>query len=237
VVGHNLGTFLQRARSGRGCSARASAGDRAVAAQDGLDRYAVSRDHRRIIDAGGRYPQLMGLGVGKRRWYATIFSFDKPRSRSISTERRGRSLSRAGPTPRSSSPSLPCRPLVFTCASSVSSRQFLPLFQVNVALLKTTRIAFMRDFSEQNPSRRGRFRAPVRGPEGPRRLTLRRDHLLLGEVQNDGPIAAGRPGGLEAIDRHSGQPKIVLDLRAPVIGQPFGGGTWPRISPAGFLFV
>jgi hypothetical protein len=26
VVGHNLGTFLQRARSGRGCSARASAG-------------------------------------------------------------------------------------------------------------------------------------------------------------------------------------------------------------------
>jgi hypothetical protein len=31
VVGHNVGTFLQRARSGRGCSARASAGDRAVA--------------------------------------------------------------------------------------------------------------------------------------------------------------------------------------------------------------
>jgi hypothetical protein len=138
VVGHNLGTFLQRARSGRGCSARASAGDRAVAAQDGLDCYAVSRDHRRIIDAGGRYPQLMGLGVGKRRWYATIFSFDKPRSRSISTERRGRSLSRAGPTPRSSSPSLPCRPLVFTCASSVSSRPFLPIFHVNVALLRTT---------------------------------------------------------------------------------------------------
>src|SRR5580692_2380411 len=36
VVGHNVGTFLQRARSGRGCSARASARDRAVAAQGGL---------------------------------------------------------------------------------------------------------------------------------------------------------------------------------------------------------
>jgi hypothetical protein len=36
VVGHNVGTFLQRARSGRGCSARASAADRAVAAQGGL---------------------------------------------------------------------------------------------------------------------------------------------------------------------------------------------------------
>ena len=36
MVGHNVGTFLQRARSGRGCSARASAGDRAVAAQGGL---------------------------------------------------------------------------------------------------------------------------------------------------------------------------------------------------------
>ena len=36
MVGHNVGTFLQRARSGRGCSARASAADRAVAAQGGL---------------------------------------------------------------------------------------------------------------------------------------------------------------------------------------------------------
>jgi hypothetical protein len=87
-------------------------------------RYAVSWGHRRIVDAGGRHPQLVGVGVGKRRWYATIFSVDRPRSRSISTERRGRSLSRAGPTPHSSSPwPLPCRPLVFTCASSVSSRQ------------------------------------------------------------------------------------------------------------------
>ena len=76
-------------------------------------------DHRRIIDAGGRHPQLVGVGVGKRRWYATIFSFDSPRSRSISTERRSRPLSRAGFTPRSSSPRpLPCRPLVFTRADS-----------------------------------------------------------------------------------------------------------------------
>ena len=35
AVGRNVGTFLQRARSGRVCSARASAGDRAVAAQGG----------------------------------------------------------------------------------------------------------------------------------------------------------------------------------------------------------
>ena len=93
-------------------------------------RYAVSWDHRRIIDAGGRYPQLVGVGVGKRRWYATIFSFDRPRSRSISTERRSRSLSRAGFTPRSSSPwPLPCRPLVFMRASSV----FIPAVPPHVS--------------------------------------------------------------------------------------------------------
>ena len=90
-------------------------------------RYAVSRDHRRIIDARGRDRQLVGVGVGKRRWYATIFSFDRPRSRSTSTERRGRSLSRAGATPRSSSPWLPsCQPLVFTRATSVFTRAVPP---------------------------------------------------------------------------------------------------------------
>jgi hypothetical protein len=36
VVGRNVGTFLRRARSGSDCSARASAGDRTVAAQGGL---------------------------------------------------------------------------------------------------------------------------------------------------------------------------------------------------------
>jgi len=89
-------------------------------------RKAVCLDHRRIIDAGGRHPQLVG-GVGKRRSYATIFSFDRPRSRSISTERRGGSLSQAGFTPRSSARPWPppYRPLVFTRASpSVFIRPF-----------------------------------------------------------------------------------------------------------------
>ncbi len=74
---------------------------------------------------GGARHELPGPApVGKRRWYATIFSFDRPRSRSISTERRGRSLSGAGSTPRLSSPwPLPCRPLIFTRASSV----FIPV--------------------------------------------------------------------------------------------------------------
>ena len=99
-------------------------------------RYAVSWDHRRIIDAGGRRPPLVGVGVGKRRWYATIFSFDRPRSRSISTERRGGSLSRAGFTPRSSSPwPLSCRPLVFTRAdSSVFIPAVPPMFHVSGAI-------------------------------------------------------------------------------------------------------
>ncbi len=42
AAGRNVGTFLQRARSGRGCSARASAGDRAVAAQGGLASLRVA---------------------------------------------------------------------------------------------------------------------------------------------------------------------------------------------------
>jgi hypothetical protein len=36
VVGRSIDTFLQRAESGRGCSAGSSAGDRAVATQGGL---------------------------------------------------------------------------------------------------------------------------------------------------------------------------------------------------------
>src|SRR4029077_10883454 len=52
VAGHNVGTFLQRARSGRGCSARASAGDRAVAAQGGLASLSVSFG-RAITQVGG----------------------------------------------------------------------------------------------------------------------------------------------------------------------------------------
>ena len=84
----------------------------------GSGRYAVSWDHHRIVDAGGRYPLRGALGDGKRRRYATIFSFDRPRSRSTSTERRGRS--RAGAPPRILSPWPPsCQPLVFTRATSV----------------------------------------------------------------------------------------------------------------------
>jgi hypothetical protein len=136
VPGHNVGTFLLL--SSRQC------GDRAVAAQGGSASLAVSWDHRRIIDAGGRYPKLVGVGVGKRRWYATIFSLDRPRSRSISTERRGRSRSQAGLTLRSSSPWLPpCRPLVFTRADSSLFTPAVPLFHANTALVMTARIAFM----------------------------------------------------------------------------------------------
>ena len=86
-----------------------------------------SWDHRRIIDAGGRQPKLMG--VGKRRWYATIFSFERPRSRSMSTQRPCGSLSRAGLTPRSSfSSHLPCQPRVFTQSSPVFIPAVLPSF-------------------------------------------------------------------------------------------------------------
>ena len=136
-------------------------------------RYAVSRDHRRIIDARGRDPQLVGVGVGKRRWYATIFSFDRPRSRSISTERRGRFPSRAGFTPRSSSPwPLPCRALVFTRASSCSSRPSLPFSRQCGA-----HIAFMAYLSSLTGMRRlavapsewlgGAFASPSRGEATP----------------------------------------------------------------------
>ena len=93
-------------------------------------RYSVSWDHRLFINAGGQHPQPVGVGVGKRRWYATILSFDRPRSRSMSTERRSRSLSRAGFTLRSSSPQpQPCRPLVFMRTSSV----FIPAVPSHVS--------------------------------------------------------------------------------------------------------
>src|SRR5271166_3042376 len=133
VVDHNVGTFLQRARSGRGCSARASARDRAVAAQVGLaslSRLLGSPPHyrrRRSVP-----PPLVGVGIGKRRWYATIFSCDRPRSRRISTERRGRSLSRAGFTPRSSPRPEPCPAGRWSSHTlpPCSSRPFLRLREV-----------------------------------------------------------------------------------------------------------
>jgi hypothetical protein len=42
VAGHTGGTFLQRVRSERGCSARTSVGDRAVSAQDELASFRVA---------------------------------------------------------------------------------------------------------------------------------------------------------------------------------------------------
>jgi hypothetical protein len=88
---------------------------------------------------GGPGPAV-GVGVGKRRWYATIFSFDRPRSRSISAERRGRSLSRARLTPRSSS----LRPQAFTHASSVIIPAVPSIFHVAAVMYMTTRIADAR---------------------------------------------------------------------------------------------
>jgi hypothetical protein len=56
VAGHNVGTCLERTRSGRGCSARASMGDRAVAAQVGL-----ALPHRVISPAlPGHRPAFIG---------------------------------------------------------------------------------------------------------------------------------------------------------------------------------
>jgi hypothetical protein len=105
------------------CSARASAAERAVAAQGGLASLCRLVGSSPRIDAGGRYLQLVSVGVGKRRWYATIFSFDRPRSRSISTEL---DPSRAGFTPRSLSPwPKSLQSLVFTRAPC-SSRPFPP---------------------------------------------------------------------------------------------------------------
>ena len=173
MVGHNVGTFLQRARSGRGCLARASAGDRAVVAQGGLASLCSlqgSSPHYRRPRPG---PAARGVGVGKRRWYATIFSFDRPRSRSISTERRGRFPSRAGFTPRSSSPwPLPCRALVFTRASVFIPRPSLPFSRQCGA-----HIAFMAYLSSLTGMRRlavapsewlgGAFASPSRGEATP----------------------------------------------------------------------
>src|SRR5271157_5611589 len=69
--------------------------------------------HRRILDVGGRWT---GVGVGKRRLYATIFSCDRPRSCRISTERRDRRPSQASCNP-CSLPG-PSRPPVSTRADS-----------------------------------------------------------------------------------------------------------------------
>ena len=52
MAGRNVGTFLERARSERGGSTRASAGDRAIAAQGGLASLRVA-----LFAAKGKFGQ------------------------------------------------------------------------------------------------------------------------------------------------------------------------------------
>ena len=133
--------------------------------------------------------------VGKRRWYATIFSFDRPRSRSISTERRGGSLSQAGFTPRSSSPwPLPCRPLRWSSPAPppCSSRPFLHMFHPSVVLFMTTRIAFVAHFSGLTGMRRLAFNffraAPTAGDAVVNRFRWRRPPS---SGEGEAPLAGG----------------------------------------------
>ena len=98
--------------NGRGCSAPASAGDRAVAAQSGLaSLYAVSWDHRRFINAGGQHPQPVGpwASVSESDDGTRLSLSASPRSRRISTECHGESLpgGRYSPLVVSVAPALP----------------------------------------------------------------------------------------------------------------------------------
>ena len=159
---------------------------------------------------GGRYPQLVGVGVGKRRWYATIFSFDRPRSRSISTERRGRSLSRAGFTPRSSSPwPLSCRPLVFTRADSFVFILAVPpqLFHVSALQCMTTRIAFMVYLSSLTGMRRLAI-APsewLGGPSRPPPPPSGRRHLWQAALTRPRRDRSGAAASLPPLFQQQGQ--------------------------------
>jgi hypothetical protein len=113
-----------------------------------------SPDHHHIVDAGVGTRKRAGVGAGKRRWYATIFSVERPRSRSISTERRGRSVSRAAATPRSSSPWLSsCWRLVFTRAPLVFTPAAPDLHTYEMEFM-ATRIAFMAYHSSLTGMRR-----------------------------------------------------------------------------------
>jgi len=89
VVGHNVGTFLQRARSERGCSARASAGDRAVAAQGGLAS---------LCPSPGIIAALSTPAVGTRNSWASVSESDGGTRLSFPSIDPGREVFPARPT-------------------------------------------------------------------------------------------------------------------------------------------
>jgi len=119
-------------------------------------RYAVSSDHRRIIDAGGRYPRSSWASVSESDG-GTRLSFPSidPGHEVFQTNAavglcHGRASLQArrlrGPCPagRWSSPAPP----------PCSSRPFLPKLHLNVLLFTTTRIAFMAYLSSLTGMRR-----------------------------------------------------------------------------------
>jgi hypothetical protein len=192
VVGHNVGTFLRRARSGRGCSARASAGDRAVAAQGGLASLSPPLG---IIAA------LSTPAVGTHSSWASASESDGCTRRSFPSIDPGREVfqpnavvglchRRASPCPaecRSSRAPPPC-----------PSRPFLPTFHVNAILFMTTRIAFMAYLSSLTAMRRRAFadarhalmaNLTERRRRSPSAACLQRDHfadrLLLGLTRDE----------------------------------------------------
>ena len=132
VVGHNVGTFCFSAlEADVAAQARASAGDRAVAAHGGLASLMPSpRDNRRIIDARGRYPQLRGASVSESDGGTRLsFPSTDPGREVISTERQvvGFRHGRASLPARRLRGPCPCRALVFTRAPPpCSSRPSLP---------------------------------------------------------------------------------------------------------------
>jgi hypothetical protein len=79
----------------RGMGPRSATRNGLLRADQAVDEMNVTRQPIELGDSNPGTPSLcrgprpvVGVGVGKRRWYAIIFSFDRPRSRSISTEHR-----------------------------------------------------------------------------------------------------------------------------------------------------
>jgi hypothetical protein len=159
VAGRNVGTFLQRARSGRGGSARANAADRAAVARAGL--ASLSRLH-------GSPPPLSTPAVSTRSSWASVSESDDGTRLSFPSTDPGREVCQpnavVGLCPgraslcarrlRSPSPAgrwSSCTP------PPCSSGPFLPMFHVNAALFMTTRIAFMAYLSSLTGMRRLAF--------------------------------------------------------------------------------